>query len=50
MSVNDILRTGQGQGQVTKGHYSEKSHSGHMLHVLWPISAMESDGYVNLVV
>ena len=32
--------TGQGQGQVTKGHYIQKSHSGHVIHVLCPISAI----------
>ena len=33
MSVNAILSTGQGQGQVTKGHYIQKSHCGHVIHV-----------------
>ena len=30
MSVNAILRTDQGQGQVTKRHYIQKSHCGHL--------------------
>ena len=30
MSVNAILSTGQGQGQVTKGHYIQKSHCGYV--------------------
>ena len=34
MSVNAILSTGQGHGQVTKGHYIQKSHCGHVIHVL----------------
>ena len=50
MSVNAILSTGQGHGQVTKGHYIQKSHCGHVIHVLWPILAIEFDGYVSLVV
>ena len=50
MSVNAILSTGQGHGQVTKGHYIQKSHRGHVIHVLWPILAIEFDGYVSLVV
>ena len=29
MSINAILSTGQGQGQVTIGHYIQKSHCGH---------------------
>ena len=29
MSVNAILSAGEGPGQVTKGHYIQKSHSGH---------------------
>ena len=33
MSVNVTLSTGQGQGQVAKGHYFQKSHSGHLIHV-----------------
>ena len=33
MSVNAILSTGQGHGQVTKGHYIQKSHCGHVIHV-----------------
>ena len=40
MSVNAILSTGQGQGQVTIGHYIQKSHCGHVIHVLWPILAI----------
>ena len=40
----------QSQGQVTKGHYIQKSHSGHVIHVLWPILAIELDGYVSGVV
>ena len=50
MSVNAILSTGQGHGQVTKGHYIQKSHCGHVMHVLGPILAIEFDGYVSLVV
>ena len=50
MSVNAILSTGQGHGQVTKGHYIQKSHCGHVIHVLWPFLAIEFDGYVSLVV
>ena len=50
MSVKAILSTGQGHGQVTKGHYIQKSHCGHVIHVLWPILAIEFDGYVSLVV
>ena len=50
MSVNAILSTGQGHGQVTKGHYIQKPHCGHVIHVLWPILAIEFDGYVGLVV
>ena len=49
MSVNAILSTGQGHGQVTKGHYIKKSHCGHVIHVIWPIFAIEFDGYVSLV-
>ena len=47
MSVNAILSTGQGQGQVTKGDYIQKSHCGHVMHVLWPILAIEFDSYVS---
>ena len=50
MSVNAILSTGQGQGRVTKGHYIQKSHCGHVIHVLWPSLAIKFDGYVSLVV
>ena len=50
MRVNAILCTGQGQGQVTKGHYIQKLHCGHVMHVLLPILAIEFDGYVSLVV
>ena len=52
MSVNAILTTGQGQGQVTKGHYMyiQKSHSGHVIHVLLPVLAIGFDGYGSLVV
>ena len=50
MSVNAILSTGQGHGQVTKGHYIQKLHFGHVIHVLWPILTIELDGYVSLVV
>ena len=50
MSVNAILSTGQGHGQGTKGHYIQKSHCGHVIQVLWPILAIEFDGYVSLVV
>ena len=39
-----VLSTGQGQGQVTKGHYIQKSHCGHVIHVVWPILAIEFDG------
>ena len=42
MSLNAILSMGQGQGQVTKGHYIQKSHCGHMIHVLWPIWSYNS--------
>ena len=31
MSVNALLSTGQGQRQVTKGHYIQKSHCGHVI-------------------
>ena len=31
-----VLSTGQGQGQVTKGHYIQKSHCGHVIHVVMP--------------
>ena len=48
MSVNAILSTGQ--GQVTKGHYIQKSHYGHVIHVLWLILVIKFDGYVSLVV
>ena len=47
MSVKAILSTGQGHDQVTKGHYIQKSHCGHVIHVLWPILAIEFDGYVS---
>ena len=47
MSVNAILSTGQGHGQVTKGHYIQKSHCGHVIHVLWPI--LEKNSMVTLV-
>ena len=50
MSSNAMLSTGQGQGQVTKSHYIQKSHCGHVIHVLSPILAIEFDGYVSLVV
>ena len=50
MNVNAILSTGQGQSQVTKGHYIQKSHCGHVIRVLWPILAIEFDVYVSLVV
>ena len=50
MSVNAMLSTGQGQGQVTNSHYIQKAHSGHFIHILWPILAIEFDGYVSLVV
>ena len=40
MSVNVILSTGEGQGQVTKGHYIQKSHCGEVIHVLCPILAI----------
>ena len=50
MSVNAILSAGQGHGQVTKGHYIQKSNCGHVIHVLWPILAIEFDVYVSLVV
>ena len=50
MSVNAILSTGQGQGQVTKGHYIQKSHCGLVIHVLLTILATEFDGYVSLIV
>ena len=50
MSVNAILSMGQGQGQVKKGHYIEKPHCCHVIHVLCPILAIEFDGYVSLVV
>ena len=49
MSVNLILSTGQGQGQVTKGHYNQKSHLGHVTHVLWAILAIEFGGGVRLI-
>ena len=47
MSVNAMLSTGQGHGQVPKGHYIQKSHCGHVIHVLWPILAIYIDGYVS---
>ena len=50
MGVHDILSTGQGQGQFTKVHYIQKSHSGYVINVLWPILAIEFDGYISLVV
>ena len=50
MSVNVILSTGQGHSQVPKGRYIQKSHCGHVIHVLWPILVIEFDGYVSLVV
>ena len=50
MSANAILSTGQGQSQVTIGHYNEKSHCGHVIQILWLILAIEFDGYVSLVV
>ena len=50
MSVNAIISTGQGHDQVTTGHYIQKSRCGHVIHVLWPILAIEFDGYVSLVV
>ena len=50
MSVNAILSTDQGQGQAKKGHYIQKSHSGHVIDVLWPILAIEFDVHVVLVV
>ena len=34
MSVNAILSTGQGQGQVTKRHSIKRSHFGHVIHVV----------------
>ena len=37
MSVYGILSTGQGQSQVTKDLYIQKSHSGHVIHVLGAI-------------
>ena len=36
----------KGRDQVKKGHHIQKSHSGHVIHVLWPILAMEFDGHV----
>ena len=50
MSLNAILSTGQGHGQVTKGHYIQQSHCGHVIYVLWPILAIEFDGYASLAV
>ena len=50
MILNVILRTGQGQGQVTKGYYIQKSPSGHVIHVLWLVLAIKFNGYVILVV
>ena len=50
MSINAILSTGQGQGQVSKGQYIQKLYSGHVIQVLWPILVVEFDGYVSLVV
>ena len=35
MSVYVTLSTGQGQDQVTKGHYNEKTHLGHVIHGLF---------------
>jgi len=42
--MNRILSTGQGQGQVTKGHYGQKMHKSRMIHVLWVVSDVEIDG------
>ena len=52
MSVNFYLvGTGQGQDQVTKGHYYiQKSHLGHVIHVLKAILAIEFDGFGCLIV
>ena len=50
MNVNVILNTGQGQDQDKKGHYNQKSHLGHVIHVLWAILVLEFDGYVGLIV
>ena len=35
MSVKVLLSTGQGHGQVTKGHYNQKSHLGNVIDALW---------------
>ena len=40
----------QGQRQVKKVHHIQKSLSGHVIHVLRPILAIEFDGHVGLVV
>ena len=49
VSVNVILSTDHFQGLVTKGHNIQKSYSGQMTHVIWPILAIEFDGYVSLL-
>ena len=35
MIIDRILRKGQGQGQVTKGHYMLTLRFSHVTHVLW---------------
>ena len=39
-----VVCTGEGHGQVTKGHYNQISHSGHVKPVLWAILAIRFDG------
>ena len=41
MSEGFILRKGQGQGQVTKGHFRYKILFPGVTHVLWAISHVE---------
>ena len=42
--MSSILSTGQGQGQVTKGHYERKLHKSRMIHAIWAVSDVEIDG------
>ena len=41
VSISAILSTGQGQGQVTKGHQNQKLFSGHATHDLWLLLRLE---------
>ena len=42
--MNLILSTGQGQGQVTKGHYVQKLYENRVTHVLWVTLDVEFNG------